>query len=767
MDIPAERPLRLRSMPTVQRLLAVLGLFTGPLGSCAETALRYAGHPAELAVLPSTEHSVRLVVGTATQGAVMARHPALLPREGSAVALRLRIAEGGREVSVGKFGVKISTEPFTVRVSDGAGRMIQEITFDPEAPGFAFARGTRPVLGLGEGGAQFDRSGREYPFFNGQKNPDKLTAGARVAAPYVIGTEGWAIFVASGAGTFDLRTERGRFKPLSEASAGVDLIVFDASDPSALLREMAELTGKAVLPPRWALGYMQSHRTLENSAQMLKVAATFREKRLPCDALIYLGTGFTPAGWNRGHDSFEFNPRVFDRPADEVLAEFHRMNFKVAVHVTPPPVEPIATTLADGTKQMLRNTWDGGVMHGSVSDGPGHESDPTHDAPYWRRHGPVVAAGIDGWWPDEGDTLDIESLFARARMYFEGPLLSRPGQRPWSLQRNGYTGIARYGGWLWSGDVASRWATLAAQVSVGINHSLTVTPYWGTDTGGFHVTRELTGELFVRWFQFSAFCPSFRSHGRAWQLRLPWGWNTTATGPLETRRPEEESPDPAELPNLAVEPICRAYLELRYRLLPYTYTIAREAYDTGLPLMRALWLHYPQDRQAVGRGSEYLWGRDLLVAPVVERGATARTLYLPPGLWFDWWTGQRHQGGREITRGVDLATLPLYVRAGAIIPLDPVRQYTGERVTRPTTLQIFPGADGEFTLYDDDGATLAYLEGQGTWTRLAWDDTRRILRISAARNSGRTPAREFAVRLGVASVEKVVTFVGRAAEIQF
>ncbi|MDP3073660.1 MAG: glycoside hydrolase family 31 protein [Opitutaceae bacterium] len=754
-------------MITARHLLVLLSVLAGPAGWSAETALRYAGLPAELAVLPCTPHSVRLVVGVGTDGAVLSRHPALLPREWPPAPLRTRAVDGVREMRVGNFSVSVSADPLKVRVQDATGRTLQEIEFDPAAPGFLFAGGAGPILGLGEGGPQFDRRGREYPFFNGQKNPDRPTLGARIAAPYVVGTEGWAIFVVSGAGAFDLRTERGRFTPRPEAPAGIDLIVFDAHEPLALLREMAELTGPAALPPRWALGYMQSHRTLENSTQILKVAATFREKRLPCDAVIYLGTGFTPVGWNRGFDSMEFNPRVFVRPAAEVFAELHRHNFKVAVHVVPPPTEPIVVTRADGTKQTLHGKWDGGVLHGSIPGEPGAAGDPTHIAAYWRRHEPVFAAGVDAWWPDEGDTPDNETLFARARLYYQGPLSSRPGQRPWNLQRNGYTGIARYGGWLWSGDVTSRWATLAAQVPVGINHSLTVTPFWGTDTGGFHVTPELTGELFVRWFQFSAFCPSFRSHGRAWQLRLPWGWSTTETGPLEANRPEEEKLDPAEWPNPAVEPICRRYLELRYRLLPYNYTLAREAHDTGLPLMRALWLHYPQDQQAAGRGSEFLWGRDLLVAPVVERGATARTLYLPAGTWFDWWTGERHEGGREITRAVDLATLPLFARAGAIIPLDPVRQYADEPVAGPTTLRIFPGADGEFTLYDDDGATLAYLERQGTRTRLAWNDASRSLRITAERSTGSPRARTFAVRLGSAPTERTVAFDGREVEIRF
>src|SRR5262249_35151895 len=263
---------------------------------------------------------------------------------------------------------------------------------------------------------------------------------------------------------------------------------------------------------------------------------------------------------------------------------------------------------------------------------------------------------------------------------------------------------------------------------VGLNHSLSLTPFWGTDTGGFVPTKELTGELYVRWFQFSAFNPLFRSHGRTWKLRLPWGWNTGEFGPVEAK----DGPDKSELNNSEVEPICKKYLELRYRLLPYNYTLMREACDTGLPPMRALWLHYSSDAEAVKLGDEYLWGRDLLVAPVGEKGVTARRLYLPEGTWYDWWTGKATTGKQWIERAVDLATLPLYVRAGAIVPLDPVRQYTAQPVTEPTTLRVFPGANGAFTLFDDDGQSLGYRDGSDPktiWLRLRWDDADRRLTV--------------------------------------
>jgi alpha-glucosidase/alpha-D-xyloside xylohydrolase len=261
---------------------------------------------------------------------------------------------------------------------------------------------------------------------------------------------------------------------------------------------------------------------------------------------------------------------------------------------------------------------------------------------------------------------------------------------------------------------------------------MSLSPWWGTDIGGFFTSREYTGELYVRWFQFAAFTPSFRSHGRNWHLHTPFGWNAGETGPVESQPPPPES----ELHNADVEPICRKVLELRYRLLPYNYTIAREACDTGIPPMQAMWLHYPDDAVATKLGDQYLWGPNLLVAPVVQKGATTRRVYLPAGQWYDWWAeppATPTAGGTWITRPVDLGTLPLYVRAGAILPLDPVRQYTAQAVDEPTTIRIYPGADGSFTLYDDDGHTLGYQNGtdeRQVWIRFDWNDTKRRLTIA-------------------------------------
>jgi alpha-glucosidase/alpha-D-xyloside xylohydrolase len=726
--------------------LALAGCLLDPEGAGAAD-VRYGGNRAELSISAVSERTVRIVIAPLDErGAPRAVPPStVLVNPEPEPKLVCREIEGAREVAAGNLLVRVKPEPLTVSVLGPGGRVVQELSFGDPDGAMAF-RTAAPVLGLGEGGPQFDRRGHRYPMLNGQRAPLLATHGGTIPVPFLLGTDGWALFVHGPWGEFDLRDGRGRFLPRKEALGGepLRLSVVGLQQPADALAEYVRLTGRPVMPPKWALGYMQSHRTLASPQEPAQVARTFRDKRLPCDALIYLGTGYCPAGWNVGHGTLGFNPKTFDRPAEN-LAALHDLNCKVVLHVNRAPRDL------------------GGASVKEASDAPQHIRN------YWAWHRDVFRLGVDGWWPDDGDELPVEARLARHRCYYEGPLQDRPDVRPWSLHRNGYAGAQRYGGWIWSGDVQSRWATLAAHVPVGLNHSLSLTPFWGTDTGGFVPTAELTGELYTRWFQFSAFTPLFRSHGRTWKLRLPWGWDTGEFGPVESR----DGPDRSELHNPDVEPICRKYLELRYRLLPYNYTLVREACDTGLPPMRALWLHHPGDAEAVRLGDEYLWGRDLLVAPVVQKGATARRLYLPEGTWYDWWTGKPASGGRWVERGVDLATMPVYARAGAIVPLDPVRQYTAEPVTGPTTLRVYPGADGAFTLYDDDGQGLGYRNGSDpktVWIRFRWDDAARRLTVEPDGRMTRWPggARAFTVEVvGGDPKPREVEFRGERVAVTF
>jgi alpha-glucosidase/alpha-D-xyloside xylohydrolase len=772
--------------------------------------VRINNQPAQLDVRAAGEHSIRVTLKPLSFKPDFPFTPALAEREYAAASISLREISQAVNAQVGKLNVEVRPNPLTVVVTAADGKPVQEIVFQDDG-NLSFTVGGQPVLGMGEGGplprgnfrtlpVEFDRRGRLEDM---RPRWQSDAYGSRNPVPLLIGTEGWALFIATPWGQFDLRDDdRGVFSPWQPPNPALprgegnqdqqkrgtqrrgnptaqlqgrppvdsivpgvyDLFVFDAHYPAGMMKDLSVLCGPAVMPPKWSLGYMQSHRELldkelSSEALLLDVVDKFREKKVPLDAVIYLGTGFTPTGWNTRQPSFTFNPRVFTRDPKAVLDDLHARHVKVIVHIVPWQRDRLPT---------LRGDINSPPSQGGVRGGPddGHANDPAHIENYWNQHVDLVNAGVDAWWPDEGDWFNLFERVKRHQLYYQGPLSTRPNVRPWSLHRNGYLGIAKWGGWVWSGDTQSTWKTLEAQVAVGINHSLSLSPYWGSDTGGFYTTSELTGELYARWFQFSAFCPSFRSHGRIWRLRTPFGWGASDMGFVEGQK---DLPPQSAMNNAAIEPVCKKYAELRYGLLPYTYTLAAEARATGMPLMRAMWLHYPEDEKLRGIGSQYLWGRELLVAPVFKPGATTRDVHLPEGVWYDWWTGEKHAGGKSITRKVDLETMPIYVRAGAIVPFEPVRQYTVQPVSEPTTIRVYSGADGDFRWYEDDGGSQEYLDGKFSWTVLKWNDAAKRLTIARDATAGtlESAARKLIVQLLPEGTSQAIDYDGRRAELRF
>ncbi len=713
--------------------------------------LRVAGRPVQVAVETVSPVTVRVTFVPVENGrpAPMVYDGSLVQHTWSEPVARIDTLSSERRIESGDLVITLSPSPLSIRVQTREGAEVQRLRVDAETGAFTFLLGDGPLLGLGEGGPQLDRRGNVDKMRSGQGGYRLRTNGGRVPIPWLIGTNsGWAMFVHQPVGAFDLND--GRFDPGGAAHAlPLDIFLVASHDPARIMAEWARLTGHAELPPLWTLGYQQSHRTLASREEVMGVAKTFRDKKLPCDALIYLGTGFTPSGWNTANGSFAFNRNVFTDPQG-MLDEMHAMHFHVVLH---------AVILSRALRGTVQDTCDL------------RRYDEEEVGCYWNTHRKLLAMGVDGWWPDEGDPLDIPSRLARNRMYWEGPQLDRPNERPYALHRNGYAGMQRYASFLWSGDVYSTWETLRTHVPIAINTGLSGIPYWGTDIGGFVPTKEFTGELYVRWFQFGAFCPLFRSHGRTWKLRLPWGWNTGDYGLSEiTNYGEAANPDPSELHNEKVEPICRKYLELRYRLLPYVYSAAREATQTGLPIMRALWLHYADDHTAAAKADEYLWGRDILVAPVTEPGATSRRVYLPKGRWYDFWKEDAIDGGRDVDRAVDLETMPLYVRAGAIIPMGPVKQHTAEHTADGDllTLTVYPGADGVAHVYEDDGKSFDYRTGAWMDLQVDWTDNSRRLTIRLAEGSRPlSPARRaIEVRIAGSTITRQAVFDGRPIQVQ-
>ncbi|HVT80385.1 MAG TPA: TIM-barrel domain-containing protein, partial [Phycisphaerae bacterium] len=756
----------------MKKHLTVAALMACLPGAAFAEQLKIAGTPVEITVSGVTARTLRVDVSPlddagkpkATPKSMVMEPSQIEPNKEKISGLYKDTSELKENVSVGNLKYSIKAAPITVTFFKPDGKVLQELKFRDTDGSFAFH--TEAVtVGLGEGRQQFDRRGYYFNFQNGQ-NTLLQTHGATVPSPFLIGVDGWGMFIhnpsPNGArqpnmawGQFDMRGEdvpplvaggrggaanadtnltppaerptRGRYIPRQDTlgQAPTTIYVMNLDTPSDAFAEYMTLVGKPLMPPKWVMGYMQSHRSLQDAKEVLGVAKRLRDDKIPCDAVIYLGTGYTIAqgpggllgGWNQRNGRLDFNPDIFAKP-QEMIDQLHDYNLKIVLHKTNAPAN----------------------LHGSLYDENVPANDLTHVANYWGKparedtvtHTSLMAMGIDGWWPDDGDELPVENRLARIQLYYAGPLKDRPNERPWSLSRNGYSGVAKYATWNWSGDVNSTWATLQAHVPMGVQFSLSLSPWWGTDIGGFVGTPQYSGELYTRWYQFGAFNPLFRSHGRNWRLHTPWGWND---GDPDPRLREGAMPAAGtNYHDAAVEPACQKADNLRYQLLPYNYTITREACDSGMPPMRALLLAYPNDPVAVPLGDEYLWGPDILVAPVIERGATQRHLYLPAGEWHDFNTGEKITGGKWVDKPVTLETIPLYVKAGAIVPMDPVRQYTAEKVSEPTTLRVYPGADGMFTLYDDDGHTQGYLDGKDAsiqWIKMTWTDAAKKLVIEA------------------------------------
>jgi alpha-glucosidase (family GH31 glycosyl hydrolase) len=751
--------------------LASAGLaFSGGVLRGQAAPITINGKPVEIIIAAVSPITVRITVMPLT-GAGLPEDGALVAAAvGKAVA---RKRETFASVRAGDLVVRYTDGPPMLHVENAKGELIQKLTLDAASPNMSFLLPKGPLLGFGEGGPQFDRKGSSDRMRNGQGGYQLRTHGGRVPVQFLIGTDGWGMYVhqpvvmspsqPQGAPprppVFDFTGPEGKMLPVGEV-APLDLFITASKEPAAIVREFARVTGFAELPALWTFGYMQSHRTLGGPDEVMGIARTFREKKLPCDALIYLGTEFTPSGWNTRNGEFGWKTENFPEPA-KMLDQLHSDHYKVVLHIV---VEGRRMTGAVSDPC----TPDKAVPSGRTGDDRWPDDRPVPC--YWPYHKPLMDLGVDGFWPDQGDGLDAPSRLARIRMYWEGPQQYRPNERPFALHRNGYVGMQRYGAFLWSGDVYSTWETLKVHVPNAVNTSLSGMPFWGTDIGGFVPTPDYTGELHVRWLQFATFCPSFRAHGRTWHLRLPWGWNTGELGHDEVRgyTGGAGNPDPGELHNAQVEPIVRKYLELRYKLLPYTYTIAKECAETGLPMMRALWLHHAEDATAVARGDQFLWGRDILVSPVVEKGARSRSLYLPRGTWYDFWTEARVEGGREIARDVDLATMPLHVRAGSILPLGPVKEWVEQQVSEPMSLVVYPGADGQFSLYEDDGRSFDYRKGEWMRIEMVWRDAGRRLTLQLARGAQTlAPARrQFNVRLAGAKEGKPVIFEGKPVEVR-
>jgi alpha-D-xyloside xylohydrolase len=355
---------------------------------------------------------------------------------------------------------------------------------------------------------------------------------------------------------------------------------------------------------------------------------------------------------------------------------------------------------------------------------------------YWRlMDDALFKIGVDAWWMDttepetEGRETSIlvtnkvalgngaryanEFPLATTTAVYEGQRAASDQKRVFILSRSGYAGVQRNAVALWSGDVDPNWETFRRQIPAGLNLSLSGIPYWTTDIGGFvsaNPEDPAYRELYVRWFEFGTFCPIFRAHGtRTTNQNEIWSYGAEA------------------------QKILTDYDRLRYRLMPYIYSTAWRVTSEGYTMMRPLVMDFRTDVRAQNIGDEYLFGPALLVAPVTEAGAATKHLYLPQAKWYDFWTGTVWQGGRTVDVSAPLGTLPLFVRAGSILALGPDLEYASEKSADPIELRVYRGADGDFTLYEDQGDTYAYEKGIHSTIAVHWDDAKQLLTIGDRR----------------------------------
>jgi alpha-D-xyloside xylohydrolase len=558
--------------------------------------------------------------------------------------------------------------------------------------------------------------------------------------------------------------ERHSLTFTSDAGRAIDYYFIAGNSQDDVIAGYRELTGKAVMLPRWAYGFWQSRQRYTTQDELLGVVAEYRKRGIPLDNIVLDWFYWKEDSWG----SHEFDAARFPDPK-AMIDKVHAQNARLMISVWPKFYPSTANFKElDAAGFMYRGNLEAGALDWV---GPGYASsfyDPYSKAAremYWRQvQEKLGVLGVDAWWmdatePDPHSNLDLDSIKARigptalgpVDNYFnsyalvhsggvyEGARAARPDRRAFILTRSGTAGIQRHAAALWSGDIVSRWDDLYQQISAGVSTGYSGLPNWTFDIGGFsnesrYSTRTPTPadleewrELNLRWFQFGAFAPLFRSHGE-----FPF------------REIYNLAPAGSEVYESLVW-----YDKLRYRLLPYIYTVAADTWHRDGTIMRGVSMDFPDDPLARDLRDEYLFGRAFLVAPVHQFKARARPVYLPAGTgWYDFHTGARHEGGQQVPADAPLARMPLYVRAGSIVPVGPQIQHSSEKPGAPLALLVFTGEDGRFDLYEDDGVSYGYERGEFSRIPMRYDAARGTLTIGARSGSypGMPQERTFLVR---------------------
>ncbi len=521
----------------------------------------------------------------------------------------------------------------------------------------------------------------------------------------------------------------------SEAGKAIDYYFCygDGTIPTAMAA-YRHLTGEAPLMPEWMLGFWQCKERYASQEELLGVATKLRDLKVPVDGIIQ-DWQYWPPGTNTW-GSHQFDPNRYPDPV-AMFKQLHDMHYHALISVW--------AKFDLGSANSKELNANGGMFPEITSyaypPGFGQWYDPFSTAgreTYWKQmRDELFDKGVDGWWLDApepeiggmafrtyqtpmgpGYTVYNAYPLMHSTAIYQGQRAATDKKRVVILTRSAYAGQQRNSAITWSGDIQGTWQVLRTEIPAGLNFSLSGIPYWNTDTGGFFGNRSAGNgdpsnprydELFARWFQFSAFCPMFRVHGS-------YGLNP---GKEFWRFPVE------------TQGILRNYLDLRYRLLPYLYSVAWQVTSHGSPFMRPLVVDFANDPKVLDIGNQYLFGPAIMVTPVTEAGATNQSVYLPAtgAPWYDFWTGATSPAGQSVDAAAPVGTLPLFVRPGSIIPMGPFLQYSSEKPADPIELRIYRGADGKFTLYEDEGDTYDYEKGIYATIPISWDEAKHTLEI--------------------------------------
>jgi alpha-D-xyloside xylohydrolase len=567
-------------------------------------------------------------------------------------------------------------------------------------------------------------------------------SGQSVCVPFLVTNKGYGIIWDNPSKTTVSLGFNNQNTFNSEVGQRVSFFVI-VGDYEAIYRGYRLLTGDVPMLPKSAYGYIQCKQRYRTQAELMDVAKGYRDRKLPIDDLVIDWFTYTKMG------QMDMDPEAWPDPVG-MLKQLHAMDYHVMISVWP--------RFTPGSRyydMIEKNGWfehlaDGTPTNGLPYDKAGSDIDTTNlDAAKWywsivKEN--YVDKGFDAFWADETEPdlppngsyfkigpgtqfFNAYPLFHTSAFY--SGMRADMHERALILARDSYLGAQHNGAIFWSSDISPNWDTLKRQVPAGINFAASGMPYWSTDIGGWqglpyeHIpshpplldpsdARDNVGhyddypELYTRWFEYGAFQPNFRTHGTRSRNEV-WSYGKQA------------------------EPILEKYLRLRYQLMPYIYSLGWQAHETGAPFMRGLFLDFPNDPNVADIGDEYMFGPALLIAPVTDQGVTTRSVYLPAGSdWYNFWTNEKIHGGQRVTVEAPIDTIPVFVRAGSILPLGVAVQSTNEKQA-VEKVRIYPGADAHFTLYSDDGTTYAYEQGQYDITELNWDDSSQKLSHKGAR----------------------------------